>query len=279
MRLPILVGLALCLSSAPAAAQFSAYYAGTLRVDGKDVPCSTQFSVDKGRVAAIFRGARGSRMLFTQKDGLLRVVDDATRTWLVLDRKQLADLGGAAEQMQKQLAAMPAAQREMAESMVKGALAGMTAPVPETYVWSTEHQQVLGYDCTRVDVMRGDVKRAEYWGTPSPDFKLGDAEHEAVLAMQGCLRDFVIMVTSTGGGGGAEPRPFQWDTSVDGFPLISRCFDGDVRTLDLTLARFDRKPLAVELFAIPDGYKKQDLGGGLQKGHGKHAPAGEPSSH
>ena len=44
MRLPILVGLALCLSAAPAAAQFSAYYAGTLRMDGKDVPCSTQFS-------------------------------------------------------------------------------------------------------------------------------------------------------------------------------------------------------------------------------------------
>jgi hypothetical protein len=197
---------------------------------------------------------------------------------VVLDRQQLASLGGATEEMQKQLAAMPAEQREMAENMMKGAMAGMKPPTPDTYVWTQEHQKVLDYDCTRVDVMQGEVKKAEYWGTTSPDFKLGDAEHEAVLAMQGCLRDFMIMVTSTGVAGGSEPRPFQWDTSVDGYPLISRCFDGDVRTLDLTLTRFDRKPLAADLFTIPDGYAKQDIGGGQSKGHGKHHPGGEPKS-
>lgn len=280
MRTPLLLGplaLAVVLHAAPAAAQFNAYYSGTLRAAGKDVPCSTQFSVDKGRVAAIFKGARSSRMLFTQNDNQLRIVDDATRTWLVLDRKQLAQLGGATDEMQKQLAQMPAAQREMAESMMKGVMSSMKPPTPTTYVWSKEHQKVLDYDCTRVDVMQGDVKKAEYWGTPSPDFKLGDAEHEAVLAMQGCLRDYMIMVTSAAGGG-AEPRPFQWDTSVDGYPLISRCFDGDVRTLDLTLTHFDRKPLAADLFTIPDGYKKQDMGGTQQMGHGKHHPGGEPKS-
>jgi hypothetical protein len=278
MRTAFLLALALLAGAAPASAQFNAYYAGTQHVNGKDLPCSTQFSVDKGRVAVFLKGARSSHMLFTQKDGTLRVVDDATRTWFDLDRKQLEGMGSAMADMQKQLATMPAAQREMAESMMKGAMGGLQSPPPSVYVWSKDTLSVNGYPCTRVDVMQGDVKKAEYWGTPSADFKLGEAEHEAVLAMQGCLRDFTIMVKSVGAGG-AESRPFQWDTSVDGYPLVSRCFDGDVMTLDVKLERFDRKPLAVELFAIPDGYKKQDLGGGLQKGHGKHAPAGEPSSH
>ena len=268
MRFSILAGLALCLGAAPAAAQFNAYYAGTQRVNGKDLPCSTQFSVDKGRVAVFLKGARSSRMLFTQKDGTLRVVDDATHTWFDLDRKQLAGMGSAMADMQKQLVQMPAAQREMAEGMLKGAMDGMRPPPPSVYVWSKDTLSVNGYPCTRVDVMQGDVKRAEYWGTTSADFKLGEAEHEAVLAMQGCLRDFTIMVTSVGAGG-AESRPFQWDTSVDGYPLISRCFDGDVMTLDVKLERFDRKPLANDLFQVPDGYTQQHLSGGNPKDHGK----------
>ena len=113
--LPLLV-LGLVLSAAPAAAQFNAYYAGTQRVDGKDLPCSTQFSVEKGRVAVLLEGAHRSRMLFTQEDGKLRVVDDATRTWFDLDRKQLDGMSSAMADMQKQLAEMPAARRRARSS-------------------------------------------------------------------------------------------------------------------------------------------------------------------
>jgi hypothetical protein len=270
MRAFALLVLGLVVSAAPAAAQFNAYYAGTQRVNGKDLPCSTQFSVEKGRVAVLLEGPNRSRMLFTQKDGKLRVVDDETRSWFDLDRKQLDGMNSAMADMQKQLAEMPAAQREMAESLMKGRLGGVKSPPPSVYVWSKDQQTVNGYACTRVDVMQGDVKKAEYWGSTSPDFKLGDAEHEAVLAMQGCLRDFMIMVSS-GGAAGTETRPFQWDTSVDGYPLISRCYDGDVMTLDVKLQRFDRKPLASDLFQVPDGYTKQDLGGS-PKSRGKQRP-------
>lgn len=272
MRAFALLVFGLVLTAAPAAAQFNAYYAGTVRQDGKDLPCSTQFSVDKGRVATLFKGARSTRMLFTEADGRLRVVDDASRSWFDIDRKQLAEMGGAMDAMKKQMADMPAAQREMAESMMKGMMANVQPPPPSTYVTSTDHQKVNGYDCTRVDVMQGEVKKAEYWGTTSPDFQLAAPEHAAVLAMQGCLRDFTIMARS-GVGANAESRPFQWDTSVDGYPLISRCFDGDVMTLDVKLTSFDRKPLAADLFTIPDGYTKQDLTGGGMNGRGKKRPS------
>ena len=271
MRAFALLVLGLVVSAAPAAAQFNAYYAGTQKLSGKDLPCSTQFSVEKGRVAVILKGSHSSRMLFTEKEGTLRVVDDGTRTWFDLDRKQLAQVGDAMAAMKQQLDQMPAAQREMAEKMMQGAMNNAKSPPPTTYDWSKEQQKVNGYACTRVDVMQGEVKKAEYWGTTSPDFKLGEAERQTVLAMQGCLRDFTIRATSAVG---AESRPFQWDTSADGFPLISRCFDGDVMTLDVHLVKSDRKPLADALFKLPDGYTKQDLGGAALNGHGKKRPGG-----
>jgi hypothetical protein len=81
-----------------------------------------------------------------------------------------------------------------------------------------------------------------------------------MLAMQGYLRSFMIGV-STGGGEGGSSRAFQWDTSVDGYPLISRCFDHGDTTLDLRLESSDRKPLAKDLFEVPSGFKKRDLMG------------------
>jgi hypothetical protein len=94
-------------------------------------------------------------------------------------------------------------------------------------------------------------------------------ERATMLAMQGYPRDYTIQVMPAGGNDNS-PRAFQWDTNVDGYPLISRCFSGDKMTLDLHFESIDRKPLASELFQVPSGYKKEDLGGMEHKGGKKH---------
>ena len=90
---------------------------------------------------------------------------------------------------------------------------------------------------------------------------MSDAERQAMLAMQDYLRNYLIMVSPAGGENG-EARAFQWDTSVDGYPVLSRCFRGDEMTLELQLKSVDRKALSKDLFEIPSGYKKQDIPGG-----------------
>jgi hypothetical protein len=267
MRSPLLLVLAATMLASPAAAQFNAYYEGTQRVDGKPHPLATQYSIEKGRVAAVLKGARSNRMVYLQKDGVLRVIDDDSKTWFELDHQSLEQMtGGAMAQMQEQMAKMPPEQRAMAEQMMKSAMGSMEAPKPVRYVWSKDQQKVNGYDCTRVDVMRGDEKRAEYWGTTSADFKMSDDEKATAKAMYDCISGLAIMA-QRGIGGGSQTTTFQWDTSVDGYPLISRCFEGADTTLDVHLVRSDHKPLADALFQVPDGYKKQDLGG---MGGGKH---------
>jgi hypothetical protein len=266
MRSLVLAVVGILASAAPAAAQFSAYYEGTTQTDGRDQPLTTRFSVEKGRVAAVMTGARSFRMIYAEKDGVLRVIDDTGKSYFDLDRGSLeAFTGGAMAEARKQMADAPPEQRAMMEKMLQGSMGAMKQ-TPVTYVWSRETQTVNGYPCTRVDVMRGEEKRAEYWGSTSPDFKLSDAERHTVMAMNDCLNGLAIM--ARGADGGTETRPFQWDTSTDGYPLISRCFDGDVKTLDIHLVRFDRKPLDDDLFAAPAGYQKKELGG-LESGKGR----------
>lgn len=63
------------------------------------------------------------------------------------------------------------------------------------------------------------------------------------------------MQSADGGGLGT----FQWDNSVEGYPIITRCFRGKETTLDLTLDSFNRKPVPNELFAVPSSYKKMAI--------------------
>jgi hypothetical protein len=164
------------------------------------------------------------------------------------------DLTESLAELKKEIAKLPAEQREMAEKSLKETISSAEPPPPSEYVWTKETMKVLGYDCTKVEVMEGGAKHAEYWGTPSKDFKLSDPERQTMLAMQEYLRHFTLNVRPAGADEGGI-RAFQWDTSVDGFPLISRCFHKSKVVFDVILQSFDRSPMATDLFDIPSDYK------------------------
>lgn len=251
--------LILAAAAAPARAELNTYYAGSVLREGKMVPATAVFSIQPGRVAMVMKDATTSnRMLFLEKEQVLRIIDDSGKNYFDIGKGGMAgEASSQVAEMQKQMAKMPPAQRAMAEQMMQGMIGTVKSPPKDTYVWSQEKKTIAGYECTRVDVMQGDVKKAEYWGTPSPDFKMSEKERATMLAMQDYLRNYVIGVK--GGSEGGGDRAFQWDTSVDGYPIVSRCFNGDQMTVDLQLQSFDRKKPGDDLFETPKGYKKQDF--------------------
>ena len=246
MRLTLLV-LALASLVRPVAAQLTTTYAGTQTVDSKQVSATAKFAVETGRVAMIMTGAQGGRIVFDQRAQVLHMISD--------DEKSYFDIGagGPAEMMQKQLEKLPPEQRAMAQQMMQSAMPSAATP-QLTYVWTKDTKTVANYQCTFVQGMRGATKVSEYCGSTSADFKISDAERGTVLDMQRYLRNFTIMVRTSDD----ATRAFQWDTSVDGYPVITRCFRDGVMTLDLTLQSVSRAPLPAELFDIPRDYRKID---------------------
>jgi hypothetical protein len=252
-----LITLLLCAAATPLAAQLTTTYTGTQREGDKEYPATAIFAVEKGRVAAIMKGSRSNRMLFDEKAQVLRMVSDDDKTYVDLDKdwRAGADPSGMMATMQKQLEQMPAAQRAQAEQMLKGAMGSMQSAPPLEYVWTKDKQKAAGYECTMVEGMRGPNKVTEYCGTPSDDFKMSDAERHTMLDMQSYLRNFMIMVKNSDD----ATRAFQWDTKVDGYPVITRCYNNGKVTLDLTLQSVNRKPLSDDVFALPSGFKKMEM--------------------
>ena len=259
MRRFPLIALFLLASAATSEAELNTYYRGVDRMTSKEIPATAQFSIEPGRIALVMKGSRDCRMIFLEKEEVLRVVDDGEKTYFDMEKSWLQSAGedeaGLTAGLEAQLAQLPPEQREAARAIVQQSLGSAGSTSPAEYVWTKEKKKVLGYDCTKVEIIRNGEKHSEYWGTPSKDFRLSEAEHKTMLLMQEYLRNFAIKVVPAGAGSGGA-RAFEWDTSVDGFPLISRCFEKGEMTLDLKAESFDRKALSKGLFEIPSDYKE-----------------------
>jgi hypothetical protein len=252
-----LITLALCGAAAPVGAQFTTTYTGVQHVNDKDYPATAIFAIENGRIAMILTGAKHVRMLFDDKAQILRLVDEDGKQFVDLtkDSRAAMDPSGQLAQMQKQLDALPKEQRAMAEGMMKQAMAGMSQSQEQlVYNWTTDKLKISGYDCTRVEGIRGNEKVTEYCGSTSDDFKLKDSERQTVLDMQGYLRNFLITVKSDD----QSVRAFAWDTKTDGYPVLSRCFANGKMTLELTLATVSRKGPTDDQFKV-DGFKKMEM--------------------
>jgi hypothetical protein len=250
-----LIALVLCCATTRLSAQLTTTYAGVERDGDKEVPASATFSVENGRVAMLMKGTHSSRMLFDQKAQVLRIVSDDDKSYFDITKDSRNSVDAMMATMQKQLESVPPAQRAMAEQMMKSAMGSASQQPQFEYVWTKDKQHVAGYECTRVEGMRGPTKTTEYCGTTSDDFKMSDAERQTMLDMQGYLRNFTIMVKSADD----ATRAFQWDVKTDGYPVITRCYKNGKVSLDLTFQSLSRKPLSDDIFVVPSGYKKMDM--------------------
>jgi hypothetical protein len=250
---PILI---VALATPCANAALTTYYKGTVYEDGKDVPATAAMSYTDDRLAMMMSSVTHHyRMIFQAKDDMLTVVDDGNKTYVELQ----GGIGNAMDaQMKAQLDRLPPEQRRMAEQMMQN-MRGMIAQksIPDVYVWTTDTDTRGGYQCTWVNIMQGDVKRAAYCGTTSPDLKLSEKEIATAVGFGHSLGNTSILTRDERGG---QMRAFEWNTEKDGFPVVSRCFRDERIILNLELDTFNRNKPPAELFDIPRDYRKQSFG-------------------
>jgi hypothetical protein len=253
MRTMVSVVVWLLLVTPQSNTALNAFYKGTESFNGKDVSATATMSYSDGRAVMAVKGSKNFRMIYLQKEGVLRMVDDTGK--MVVDIQEGTDL--MTSEMSKQLGQLPPEQRQMAEQMMRGLRGAAVAPPTKEFVWTKEKTTVKGYECTWVNILEAGVKRAAYCGTASPDFKMSGSVLDAALGMTRSLGQSIPSFAGASGSGQAATRGFQWDTSKEGYPLISRCFEADRIILNLELDSFNRENPSEELFSIPKNYKKQ----------------------
>jgi Domain of unknown function (DUF4412) len=250
----VILSFAMLLTAAPASAQLHAYYEGFVRHEGKVLPATAEYGVEAGRAVATMKGGLGAfRIVYLEKEQLVRIILESEKQYFEVPVTEGGMAGSVMAEVESQLESLPPEQHKAIEEQLKMPQQASKAASAE-YVMTDDMTKVLGYDCTRVNVLLGGTKAAEYWGTPSPDFKISEAERATMAGLGKALNG-----ADAGAGAGGASRAFMWDTNQDGFPLIMRCTADTAITTHLQITKFDRKPLPKEMFKVPSGYKKLNL--------------------
>jgi len=250
------LGLALALTSlaAPARADLNATYRGVERFTETDTTATVQVSIASDRIAFVIRGSRDVRILYWKDKSTMRLVDDTGKNYLDLERCTSPG-GGLMSVVQGQLSHLTPQQRAMAEQMLQSEANDEGDASKPEFVRTKEVKKILDHDCTIVKVRRNGETHAEYCACASPDFRLTGAERAALTEANLCLHSLFSTVEI---GRGDPSGAFEWDTSTEEFPLLSRCLSGETVTLQVTLESFDRNRVADSLFALPAGYSKMN---------------------
>ena len=143
------------LAASSAAGDLNVAYKGTGSFDGKDVPVEAHYSITAGRVAVVEQGAHGGRILFLQKEGILRMVDDAHKSYFDLDQAKLEQLhstvSDAQAKMDEAMAQMSPEQRKMmAGMMANGPSAGARLAVEHVKSAAPTSAPSTGARCRRI---------------------------------------------------------------------------------------------------------------------------------
>jgi hypothetical protein len=222
----------------------------------------------------VFRGDRKQMVAISHQDKSYMIID--AKTIKEMSKKMPAAPGGDAQaQMQEamkdleeKMAELDPKQREMVEKMMKekmgyGATMG-SKPSPREFVRTKEQATKQGYPCVRYDVTRDGEKISELWVTDWDNIRgikqtVGVFEEMAAFHRE-LLDSFKWMAGGATGFFAAEQDPIEDFTRVDGFPVVTRTFEGGELESETVLESVAEKDLNPDAFEPPKGYKLQTIG-------------------
>lgn len=140
MRRLIPTVAAILALAAPAAAQLNTYYEGFERYGGKRFPATAQYSVDAGRAVAVMKGEHAFRLIYLQKEGVLRMLLDSDKQYMDVPATEGGLAGSLAAQLESQMAELPPEERKMVQDMMKKTQSEKPTAALE-YVWTDESRR------------------------------------------------------------------------------------------------------------------------------------------
>lgn len=202
-----------------------------------------------------------STMIFLGNE--LIYVDHRDKNYIVMDEAMLdevsAQMNDAMKQMEAQLANMPPEQRAMMEQMMKGRMPGMagqeSAPRPKPRVEAMGSGKWQSYTCQQYAVFEGPEKTQDVCATKLDHINgAGD--------VMDAFRNMAAYVTKM-----TESMPMRSDEGmnpgelmdqIDGFPVYTVDYENGEVAGETLLDSVTEQDLEQDLFAAPEGYRRQD---------------------
>jgi hypothetical protein len=255
MTRKLLTALCLSLLLAPVAMGGVVMEMEIRELPSGDGPMSRIYA--QGEMLRVETGEMGGPTVIFRDEALI-ILNTKERTYSRVDEEQAKalgqQLGGLMQQMQAQLDKMPAEQRAMAESMMKGRMPAQAA-LPEIKIEQAGSEKVGDYACQKYIVYQDDTKTAEIFTA-----EVGAAE-ESMEAFHAMARFSTKLLESFQGTPLAElgNHPLRLMEEVEGFPILTREFKDGRAVRETTLKSAEEKDLGDDLFSPPSGYKQADL--------------------
>lgn len=233
----------------------------TISVQGPNLKMEIQSGRKGDEGEVIFRGDRKQMV----------VVDHDSKSYMVMDEAALQAIGGqmqqAMKEMEKALEGLDPEQRKMAEQMMKGRMGGAAPGAPARprieFRRTSERATHAGYPTVRYDMLRDGEKVEEMWVTDWSNLEGSGEVKEAFEGMAAFYRDLMDSLQQMAGPMGAmfgDDNPMERFSEIDGFPVLSRSFEGGKLESETVLKSADRRTLDPSEFEPPAGYKRQSMG-------------------
>jgi hypothetical protein len=197
------------------------------------------------------------------KDGMLYMIDDSLKTYVVFDRPTMdalaKQLNAVMEQAKEQISKLPPDARAQAEEQLAQQMPGMAGDkkwVVEA-VDTGKSDKVDGRSC-RVWEMKRNGELDDQLCVVPYDSMPGKENFQSVFA--DFARAFEEMAKSVPMLSGAMTNEFAAQARVNGFPVRSRAYeDGKPGQLEQVLSVWREEKIPAAMFEVPAGYKKEQL--------------------
>ncbi len=210
-------------------------------------------------------GADGTSMIFLGEEFLY--VNHRDKSYIVMDEAMLdqvsAKMNEAMREMEAQLAGMPPEQRAMVEQMMKGQMKGMMGPqaekAPAPRIEAMGNGEWNSQPCREYAVFEENAKIQQVCAAGLDDVEGSD---EVIGAFRNMAAYITKMTEAMPMMAGDHPNPSDLMDQIDGFPVHTIDYENGAVVRETLLDSVVERELEDSMFAVPDGYRRQDPFGG-----------------
>ena len=229
-------------------------HADTTVIFNTDNQTSAMKIADGKIMMEVAGGREDARMLFdANQDGFI-VINDSDKSYMKFDEQTLEKLTGLQnqmmQQMEAQLAQVPAAQREQMKQMMKNMAGPMFSEPAERSTKYTGSDAVAGYDCRIKEIYADGDLKARQCVVGLGELDIPGEDQKTLIGMQTYLMDLLAKMPMVAesmmefGDPAAEEMPIRFET----FGMVSS--SGElVEVLDSVEGEL----------RIPDGYREEQI--------------------